>query len=129
MHEKKYFQKILFWLLTPRNDLSRGGQMPLLSSQCVLLLPKNVLLFIELPFYFPQLPFYFPEVSFCFLELPVFFQKCLFISQYCLPELAFSFPEVVSFYLLGMSFSNNAFFTVFQLIVPSPHPTQSCSRR
>ena len=83
-------------------------QVPLSSSQCTLLFPKNALLFLELTLCFPELPFYFLELTFCFPEVSSYFSK----MPYCFSELPTLFPEVSSFYLLCASFSKNAFFPV-----------------
>ena len=52
-------------------DVGVRLQVPVSSSQCALLLPKNTLLS-------PELPFYFPEVPLCFLEFPFCFPEVLF---------------------------------------------------
>ena len=118
--EKKCFQKNIWnfiWTWNIQKWLLQNKVVRLLvslsSSQCVLLLHKNVFLFLELPFYFPEvpfcfleLPFCFPEVLFCFPEVPFYFSK----MPYCFRELPFSFPEVPSIYLLCTSFSKKAFF-------------------
>ena len=103
---------------------------------------KCLCLQIDVSFYFPKMPspriaFIFfqkrPYVSwnclFVFHKCPFVFQKCLCVSQkmfYSFPESLFSIPEKSSLYLLWVLFFKNGF---FQLIVPSPCPTQSCSDR
>ena len=82
--------EILFWHETSKNDHTRGAvrlQVPLLPSECLLLLSKNVFLFPELSPYFPELPFHFPEVPSCFLELPFYFLEVSF----CFPEVSVHF--------------------------------------
>ena len=60
-------RKILVWLETSKNDHCRYGgggggvrlQVPLFSSQCALLLPKNALLFSSIVFLFSRSAFIF----------------------------------------------------------------------
>ena len=95
-------------------------QVSLPSSQCALLLPKNVILFLELPFYFQELPLHFLELPFLFPGIALLFSRSallfsrsafLFLKNALLfSRTAFSFPEVPSIYLLCTSFSKkNAF--------------------
>ena len=102
--------------------------MPLSSSQCTYLLPKNALLFPELPLLFSRIVLYFPEVPFCFMELPFCSPEAPFYfskMSYCFPELPLVFQKCLCFIYYAHLFPRILF---FQLIVPSC-PAQSCFKR